>query len=439
MRRDGRSLQLQSSPINAANLRGYGKAIGLSRSRSKDSIAMTKTSTSLDWVTTLVSYDTTSRNSNLELIDVMRQSLVAFDLDPVLVPNADGTKANLFVTIPAHDGSITGGIMLAGHTDTVPVDGQEWSSDPFVAEIRGDRLYGRGTADMKAFSGVILSMLPEFLERRLSAPLHLAFTYDEEVGCHGAVTLLAELAQRGISPDVCFVGEPTSMRPVSAHKSSYLYRVSVTGLASHSSNTPNGVNAIEYAARAITFIRQMADQHRLTGPFDPSFEVAYTTANVGVIEGGVAVNTVADRCEFEFEFRTIPGVDPTEVIGAITHFVLGDLRVAMREENAAADIRIDAIGAVPSLSAGGTGAGGTGVAGAGAALHLAQALTGSSAEDAVGYATEAGLFQLAGIDTAVCGPGSIRQGHTANEYVELAQIQACEEFMLALAEHLSAD
>jgi acetylornithine deacetylase len=392
-------------------------------------MATTQTNTSLDWVTTLISFDTTSRNSNLELIDVIRQALVLFNLEPVLVPNADGTKANLFVTIPAHDGSVTGGVMLAGHTDTVPVDGQQWSSDPFTAEIRGDRLYGRGTADMKAFSGVILSMLPEFLGRRLIAPLHLAFTYDEEVGCHGAVTLLKELTARGISPDVCFVGEPTSMRPVSAHKSSYLYRVSVTGLASHSSNTPNGVNAIEYAARAIAFIRQIADEHRLEGPFDASFEVPYTTANVGVIAGGVAVNTVADRCGFEFEFRTTPGVDPTEVIERIKDFVLGDLRTAMREENGAAEIQITPIGAVPSLSA----------AGAGAALRLAQSLTGSTAEDAVGYATEAGLFQLAGIDTAVCGPGSIRQGHTANEYVELAQIQACEEFMLALAEHLSAE
>lgn len=390
---------------------------------------MIQTSTSLHWVTTLISYDTTSRNSNLELIDVIWQALLALDLEPVLVPNADGTKANLFVTIPSHDGSITGGVMLAGHTDTVPVDGQEWSSDPFTAEIRGDRLYGRGAADMKAFSGVILSMLPEFLGRRLTAPLHLAFTYDEEVGCHGAVTLLKELTSRGISPDLCFVGEPTSMRPVSAHKSSYLYRVSITGIASHSSNTPNGVNAIEYAARAIAFIRQIADEHRLQGPFDASFEVPYTTANVGVIVGGVAVNTVADRCEFEFEFRTIPGVDPTDVIERIKHFVLGDLCAAMRAENVAANIHFDAIGAVPSLSA----------AGAGAALQLAQALTGSTTDDAVGYATEAGLFQLAGIDTAVCGPGSIRQGHTANEYVELNQVRACEEFMLALAEHLSAD
>ncbi|MBG6214777.1 acetylornithine deacetylase [Cryobacterium sp. CAN_C3] len=389
----------------------------------------TLTSTSIQWATTLISYDTTSRNSNLELIDVIRQELVRFKLEPVLVPNVDGTKANLFVTIPADDGSVTGGVMLAGHTDTVPVDGQEWSSDPFAAEIRDDRLYGRGTADMKAFSGVVLGMLPEFLGHRLSAPLHLAFTYDEEVGCHGALSLIQELTSRGISPDMCFVGEPTNMRAVSAHKSSHLYRVIFTGLASHSSNTPNGVNAIEYAARAISFIRQIADEHQAEGPFDVRFEVPHTTANVGVIEGGVAVNTVAERCAFEFEFRTIPSVDPAEVIKRIKAFVLGDLLDAMRKEDAAADIRFDVIGAVPSLSADGEGA----------ALRLAQTLTGNTAEDAVGYGTEGGLFQLAGIDTVVCGPGSIKQGHTADEYVELTQIQACEEFMLALAARLSLD
>lgn len=387
------------------------------------------TSATTAWVTTLVSYDTTSRNSNLDLIDLIKQELIRLELEPVIVPSADGTKANLFVTIPADDGSVTGGVMLSGHTDTVPVDGQQWSSDPFTVEIRDDRLYGRGTADMKAFSGVILSMLPEFLGRRLSTPLHLAFTYDEEVGCHGAVTLLQELRLRGIRPDLCFVGEPTSMRAVSAHKSSYLYRVSFTGLASHSSNTPDGVNAIEYAARAISFIREIADEHQAEGPFDARFEVPHTTANVGMIDGGVAVNTVADRCVFDFEFRTIPGVDPTELVDRIKAFVLGDLLDAMQKENPVANIHFAAIGAVPSLGAGGEGA----------ALKLAQKLTGIAAEDAVGYGTEGGLFQLAGIDTVVCGPGSIKQGHTANEYVELSQIKACEEFMFALAVHLSLD
>jgi acetylornithine deacetylase len=383
--------------------------------------------TTLEWITRLIAFDTTSRNSNRELIDVIAAEVRAHGLDPVLVPNADGTKANLVVTIPAHDGSTTGGVMLAGHTDVVPVDGQSWSSDPFTAELRENRLYGRGSADMKAFSGVILSLLPEFLAQPLATPLHLAWTYDEEVGCHGAITLLADLAARGIRPEICVVGEPTSMRAVSAHKSSHLYRVSFTGLASHSSNTPNGVNAIEYAARAISFIRSIADEHRLGGPYDPSFEVPFSTINVGTISGGAAVNTVAAHCEFEFEYRAIPGVNTDEIFSRIEDFVLGELRPAMQAEHASADVTIAPIGAVPALSAAGTGA----------ALALVHELTGTTTQETVGYGTEGGLFQLAGIDTVVCGPGSIRQGHTANEYIDLAEISACEDFMRALAVRLT--
>jgi acetylornithine deacetylase len=384
------------------------------------------TATTLEWVSRLVSFDTTSRNSNLPMIRSMAAELTALGLEPVLAPSSDGTKANLFATVPAHDGSVTGGIMLAGHTDVVPVDGQEWASDPFTPEVREGRLYGRGTTDMKAFSGTILGLVPAFLSRPLAEPLHLAWTYDEEVGCHGAVSLLSELTARGIRPRLCFVGEPTSMRAVSAHKSSQLYRVSVTGLAAHSSMTSTGVNAIEYAARSIAFIRSLADEHRRSGPYDESFVVPYTTANVGVVAGGAAVNTVAERCDFEFEFRTIPGDDPAAVIARIKEH-LAVLRTEIQRENPAADIRLVPLGTVPGLSPEGPRA----------ALELAQALTGNTAEETVVYATEAGLFQQAGIDTVVCGPGSMDQGHTANEYIELSQIAACEEFLLALAAHLS--
>lgn len=386
----------------------------------------TPTAPTLDWVKKLVSFDTTSRNSNLPMIQAMAEELATRGLSPVVLPNPEGTKANLFATIPAQDGSVTGGIMLAGHTDVVPVDGQDWASDPFSPEIREGRIYGRGTTDMKAFSGAILGVLPEFLSRPLREPLHLAWTYDEEVGCHGAVALVRELAGRGILPRLCFVGEPTSMRAVSAHKSSQLYRVTVSGLAAHSSMTSTGVNAIEYAARAIAFTRSLADEYRLSGPYDESFAVPYTTSNVGVVAGGAAVNTVAEKCEFEFEFRTIPGQDPESVISRIEeHIAL--LRAEIQLENPAADIRMTQLGAVPGLSP----------QGAGAALELAQALTGNNAEETVVYATEAGIFQKAGIDTVVCGPGSMDQGHTANEYVELTQIAACEQFLRHLAAHLS--
>ena len=380
----------------------------------------------LAWTERLISFDTTSRNSNLALIHCMADELTAHGVTPLIVPSPDGNKANLFATIPAHDGGVTGGIMLAGHTDVVPVDGQDWASDPFIPEVREERLYGRGTTDMKAFSGAILAFLPEFLSRPLAEPLHFAWTYDEEVGCHGAVVLLAELNARGIHPRIGFVGEPTSMHPVSAHKSSQLFRVTVTGIAAHSSMTSTGVNAIEYAARAIAFIRSLADEHRLSGPFDKTFVVPYTTANVGVVSGGAAVNTVAEKCDFEFEFRTIPGDDPGTVIARIEEH-LAVLRGEIQQENASADIRMEALGTVPGLSP----------AGPREALDLAQRLTGNDVEESVVYATEAGLFQRAGIDTVVCGPGSMDQGHTANEYIELTQIAACETFLQALTDHLS--
>ena len=381
----------------------------------------------VDWSATLIGFDTTSRNSNLELIRFMADELSARGITPLVVPSPDGRKANLFGTIPAADGTVTGGIMLAGHTDVVPVDGQDWHSDPFAAEIREGRLYGRGATDMKAFSGAILGFLPEFLSRPLAEPLHFAWTYDEEVGCHGAVVLLAELEARGIRPRLGFVGEPTSMRPVSAHKSSQLFRVTVSGIAAHSSMTSTGVNAIEYAARAIAAIRSLADEHRLSGPFDPTFVVPYTTANVGVVSGGAAVNTVAEHCAFEFEFRTIPGVDPEGIIARIREALEG-LRAEIQAEKPGTDIVMEQLGAVPGLSPEGPRA----------ALDLAQRLTGNAVEETVVYATEAGLFQRAGIDTVVCGPGSMDQGHTANEYIELSQIAACEDFLRALADHLTS-
>ena len=391
-----------------------------------DPAAATPTASALAWAEKLVSFDTTSRNSNLALIHSMADELAAHGITPLIVPSPDGNKANLFATIPAYDGAVTGGVMLAGHTDVVPVDGQEWESDPFTPEVRGGRLYGRGTTDMKAFSGAILGFLPEFLSRPLAQPLHFAWTYDEEVGCHGAVVLLAELAARGIRPEIGFVGEPTSMRAVSAHKSSQLYRVTVSGIAAHSSMTSTGVNAIEYAARAIAFIRSVADEHRLSGPFDETFVVPYTTANVGVVSGGAAVNTVAEQCDFEFEFRTIPGVAPEAVISRIEDN-LAALRAEIQQENPSADVRMVPLGTVPGLSPEGPRA----------ALDLAQRLTGEAVEESVVYATEAGLFQRAGIDTVVCGPGNMDQGHTANEYIELSQIAACESFLQALADHLT--
>ena len=381
---------------------------------------------SLPWIDRLVRFDTTSRLSNLGLVETVRDHLATAGHSPRLFHNAEQTKANLFVTLPAHDGGTQGGIVLSGHTDVVPVDGQDWTSDPFVPEVRDGRLYGRGVCDMKGFIGVALAMLPAFASRRLRVPLHLAFSYDEEVGCLGADAMLRELARIGIRPDSCIVGEPTDMRVISAHKSSNLYRCTVHGHAAHSSLTPHGVNAIEYAARAICHIRDMADGHRQNGPFDRDFEVPFTTANTGLIRGGLSVNTIPDRCQFEFEFRTVPGVLAGDVIGGLRRYITGELRERIKAESPAADIELEVLAEVPGFD----------TEAQAEIARLVQALSGSRTTEKVAYCTEAGLFQRAGMTAVVCGPGNLQQAHRADEYVELDQIRACERFMEKLAEHL---
>ena len=384
---------------------------------------------SVPWLGTLISFDTTSRGSNMALIDHVGDHLRGLGLDPLVVPSSQAGKANLFVTLPASDGSTNGGIMLSGHTDVVPVDGQDWHSDPFTARVEDGRLYGRGASDMKAFSAAVLEMLPDFLARPLRVPVHLALTCDEEVGCLGAVELLAELTKRGIRPDKCIVGEPTMMRVISAHKSSNLYRLHFKGVATHSSLTPSGVNAIEYAARAIDFIRSIADGHRTDGPFDHDFDVPFTTASVGKISGGVAVNTVPEHCVVDFEFRTIPADDPALVIARIRDYLDRELVPAMRAENPAAGVELEEVAVVPGLSH----------LGAKDTEELTRRLLGSTTSDKVAYATEAGIFQQAGIDTVICGPGDLAQAHTANEFIELSQIAALEAFLLDLAAELQRD
>ncbi|CAE6820922.1 acetylornithine deacetylase [Paraburkholderia domus] len=382
---------------------------------------------SLDWIERLVRFDTTSRESNLGLIETVRDHLSAAGYAPLLIYDASGKKANLFVTVPAHDGETQGGVVLSGHTDVVPVDGQAWSSDPFQPALRDGRLYGRGTCDMKGFLGVALAMLPTFASTRLRAPLHLALSYDEEVGCLGADVMLRELARLDIRPDSCIVGEPTEMRVISAHKSSNLYRCTVHGHAAHSSLTPRGVNAIEYAARAICHIRDMADGHRIDGPFDRDFEVPFTTANTGIISGGLSVNTIPDHCQFDFEFRTIPGVLAPDVIGGLRRYITGELRYRMKAEHPQADIVLETLAEVPGFD----------TAAHAEIAQLAQALTGARGTQKVAYCTEAGMFQRAGMTAVICGPGSLEQAHRADEYVAVAQIHQCEQFMEKLANHLA--
>ena len=374
----------------------------------------------LAWLDRLVAIDTTSRNSNLGLIETVRDALAAQGLAPWLAGNADGSKANLFCTLPAQDGQAQGGIVLSGHTDVVPVDGQDWASDPFKLTDRGDgRLYARGSCDMKGFIASSLALVPEALARPRRKPLHLALSYDEEVGCVGAPVMLAELNRRGIRADGCVVGEPTSMKPVVAHKGGYFFRCTVHGKAAHSSLTPQGCNAIEHAARLICHIRDLADAWRAQGPFDAAFDVPHSTITTNLIAGGIAINTVPDACSFSYDFRHLPGHDASGIQAQVQRYVDDELLPRMRREYAGARVDIECGAAVPTLDASEQAA----------ITQLVRALTQDQGVRKVAYGTEAGQFAQAGIPAILCGPGSIEQAHKPDEYVEHAQLALCDRFL----------
>ena len=382
---------------------------------------------SLDWTTRLLEVDTTSRETNLPLIELVEAELQAHGVEPVLIRNEDGTKANLLATFPAADGTTTGGIVLSGHTDVVPVDGQQWSSEPFVPEVREGRLYGRGTCDMKAFIGSVMTTVPRLAGTALREPVHLAFSYDEEVGCVGAVSLVDEIVARGLRPRACIVGEPTSMRVIRGHKSLTMIEVTFHGVAAHSSRTPYGVNAIEYAARLVRFVRGVADRFRADGPFDEHYDVPFTTATVNQVEGGIAVNTVPAECRLTFEFRAVGAVD---VDATVEEFraEIGRIEAAMRQENPDAHVEVSIGAQAPGLDTPDDED----------VIDLVTSLGAVASEEKVAYGTEAGLFQRAGIPTVVCGPGDIAQAHAPDEFVALEQIDRCDALLDALIGHLSA-
>ena len=380
----------------------------------------------LAWLDRLTAIDTTSRNSNLGLIETVRDDLRAQGLDPWLSSNAEGTKANLFCTLPAQDGGTQGGVALSGHTDTVPVDGQNWTSDPFTLTERAGKLYARGSCDMKGFIACALGLVPEFLAMPRAKPLHLALSYDEEVACIGAPVMLADLQQRGVKVDGCIVGEPTSMQPVVAHKGLNAYRCRVHGKAAHSSLTPQGCNAIEHAAQLICAIREMAEAWRADGPFDEFYDVPYSTITTNLIGGGIAMNTIPQLCEFTYEFRNLPVLSPAQIQGRIDTYIQDQMLPRMQREFPGARVEIENLAAAPGLDASEQAA----------ITQLVRALTADASVRKVAYGTEAGLFQGAGIPTVVCGPGSIEQAHKVDEFVEIDQLQQCEKFLRQVAASL---
>jgi acetylornithine deacetylase len=378
--------------------------------------------TSVEMIGRLVAFDTTSRESNLALIDFVRDYLDRWRVKSELVFDATRRKANLFATIGPTD---IGGVMLSGHSDVVPVDGQDWASDPFKLEPRDGKLYARGSADMKSFIAVMLAKVPEFATRSLAVPIHLALTYDEEVGCLGVRSLIAALAPRAVKPRLCIIGEPTLMKPVVAHKGSRRLRCHVHGHEAHSSLTHQGVNAIEAAAAVVSHINGIAKKKRASGPFDPAFDPPYTTLQTGLIAGGTAVNIVPNECRFDFEMRHLPDDDPDVIVDDVKRFA-ASLLPEMQAVSAQAGIAFEETNTVAALAAKPDEE----------VVELALALSGANGTGKVSFATEGGFFQQGGIPTVICGPGSIEQAHKADEFIALDQVKQCEDFIDRLIERV---
>ena len=376
----------------------------------------------LDLVRRLIAFDTVSERSNLALIEFVAGYLDDLGVESELVYDEGHGKANLYATLGPADRS---GIALSGHTDVVPVEGQPWDSDPFEVREHDGRLYGRGTSDMKSFIAVCLALAPEFLARRIATPLHMVFSYDEEVGCLGVRGLIDILRDREVKPRAVLVGEPTEMQVVRAHKGKLSYRAHVRGLEAHSGMAHLGVNAVEAAAEAIAFLKGMARNNRDQGPFDEALVPPYTTVHTGLVNGGTQLNIVPRDCHFDFEFRQLPDADPEPMFERFRSHVHEHIEPEMHGVDAATGFRYELLSAIPALN----------VDEDSEVVQLAKSLTGANATGKVSFGTEAGLFQESGMPAVICGPGSISVAHKANEYIELEQIALCEVWLRRLFEH----
>ncbi|WP_083386724.1 acetylornithine deacetylase [Magnetospirillum fulvum] len=372
----------------------------------------------------LVAFDTTSRNSNLALIEMAAELLSGLGATTRLTWNDGATKANLFATLGPADRP---GIVLSGHSDVVPVDGQDWSSDPFRLDARDGRLYGRGTADMKGFLAAALAFAPDFAAAPLTMPIHFALSYDEEVGCIGVRRLIDDLTGLEVRPRLCIVGEPTQMTLVSGHKGKKSVRCQILGHECHSALNDQGVNAVEIAAEIVARLRAMQRRLRETGPFESGYSPPYTTVHTGTIKGGTALNIVPGECSFEFEIRNLPRHDPELLMAEIRSWtqdlipemlaVSDHAGIILNENNTTAGLDMD-----PDDPA----------------VRLALSLSGGNDTGYLAYTTEAGLFQKSGIPAVVCGPGNIEQAHKADEFVSLDQLAHCESFLGRLLDYVTA-
>lgn len=371
----------------------------------------------------LVAFDTISDRTNLPLIAHIETYLATFGVKGERITDETGQKASLWVTIGPQD---RGGYVLSGHTDVVPVVGQDWSHDPFKLVERDGKLYGRGTTDMKGFVAVCLAMVPEMVEARLKTPIHLAISYDEEIGCVGVRPMLHEVAKKKVKPLGAFIGEPTSMQVIIGHKGKHGVRATFRGLARHSSIAPDGVNAIEYAAELIVEIRRRAVELAGQAEHGSLYDVPHSTLLTSIVHGGAALNIVPDTCTVEFECRGIGITESKEVTDAIVAWAKAELEPAMKAQNADCGIAFEEILDYPALD----------TAADAAIVTLAKSLAGRNDHAKVAFGTEASLFaDIADVPSVVIGPGGIAQAHTPDEFVEMAELEKCAGFVERLIAH----
>lgn len=370
----------------------------------------------------LLAFDTTSRESNLAMIDQIRDFLIARGVTPQLFYDQQGAKANLYARI-GPDGD--GGVMLSGHTDTVPVDGQIWTVPAFQLTERDGRYYGRGSTDMKGFIACVLASLDNFLQAPLRMPLHLAFSYDEEVGCLGVRSMVDYLRASPEKPALCIIGEPTGLAPVYGHKGKLAVRCQVEGHACHSAYAPEGVNAIRYAAKLMTQLDKLGEI--FSGEQDPRFSPPFGTVQVGTVQGGSALNIVPQCCNFDFEIRYLPHTCPQQITQALEEYARHQLLPEMRQVSQKTHIQFQTLSHYPGLLSDPQSE----------FAHLLTQWCGNPDFSTVAFGTEGGLFNEAGIATFICGPGRMDQGHKADEYIEIDQINRCMLMLANLCDWMS--
>ena len=384
-----------------------------------------KTYSSQEMLARLVGFDTTSCYSNLQMIDFIRDWLEQNGARTTLIHDTTKNKANLFATL-GPDG--VPGVVLSGHTDVVPVEGQDWSSDPFTLREHDGLLYGRGTCDMKGFISVALAKVPEMAQRPLSSPIHFALSYDEEVGCLGVRDMAKQIGQMTAPPKLCIVGEPTGMKPITGHKGIRDFECIVRGKECHSSLAPYGVNAVEAAADLITYIKSVARRMQQEGPFNRAFDPPFSTLHSGMVQGGTAVNIVPNHCRFSFEIRSVPELDSDALVEEIRQYAFRQIEPAMKDIDPRTGIEFREMANVPAFD----------IDDSDPMVDMVLSLSGANATEKVSFATEAGVFSQSGVPTVVCGPGYIDQAHKPDEFVAQDQLRQCEVFIDRLIERLRA-